>query len=71
MGDERDKYGRLMDPAEAYQQFMPGLFDLEDEAREAGYSEEAIGQLHEARLKFMVEFENKFPGYGKGRAMWE
>ncbi len=36
-----------------------------------GYSNEACALLHEARLMFMVEFKNKFPGYGKGRAIWE
>jgi hypothetical protein len=71
MSEERDVYGRLVDPAEAYQQFMLGLFDVEEEARELGYSKEALARLHEARLIFIAEFKNKFPGYGKGRAIWE
>jgi hypothetical protein len=71
MSSEWDKYGCLIDPAEAYQQFMLGLFDMEAEAREADYSQEAIARLHEARLMFMGEFKNKFPGHGKGRAIWE
>jgi hypothetical protein len=50
---------------------MLGLFDVEEEARELGYSKEALARLHEARLLFIAEFKNKFPGYGKGRAIWE
>jgi hypothetical protein len=71
MSDELDKYGRYVDPAEAYQQFMLKLFDVEEEARELGYSKEALSRLHEARLMFIAEFKNNFPGYGKGRAIWE
>jgi hypothetical protein len=71
MSNERDQYGRLTDPGEAYQEFMLGLYDMEAEAVEAGYSKEACVHLHEARLMFMVEFKKKFPGYGKGRAIWE
>jgi hypothetical protein len=71
-GDQRDEVdvGRFVDPAEAFQQFMLGLYDLEDEARESGYSHAAVLKLHEARLLFLAEFEAKFPGYGKGRAVW-
>jgi hypothetical protein len=71
MSDKLDKYGRYIDPAEAYQHFMLGLFDVEEEARELGYSKEALARLNEARLMFMAEFKSKFPGYGKGRAIWE
>jgi hypothetical protein len=71
MSGERDQYGRLTDPGEAYQEFMLGLHDIEAEAQEAGYSKEACALLHEARLMFMAEFKNNFPGYGKGRAIWE
>jgi hypothetical protein len=70
-GNEVDKYGRYIDPAEAYQQFMLKLFDVEEEARELAYSKEALARLHEARLVFLAEFKEKFPGYGKGRAVWE
>jgi len=66
MNDELDKYGRYVDPAEAYQQFMLSLYDVEEQARELGYSREALG-----RFQFLAEFKNKFPGYGKGRAIWE
>ena len=71
MNNELDKYGRYIDPAEAYQQFMLSLFDVEEQARELGYSREALGRLREARLMFLAEFKNQFPGYGKGRAIWE
>jgi hypothetical protein len=71
MSDELDKHGRSIDPAEAYQQFMLRLFDVEEEARELRYSKEALARLHEARLMFMTEFKNSFPNYGKGRAIWE
>lgn len=69
--NEIDKYGRYIDPAEAYQQFLLKLFDVEEEARELAYSKEALARLHEARLVFLAEFKHKFPGYGKGRAVWE
>ena len=71
MSDEVGQYGRYVDPAEAYQQFMLRLFDVEEEARELDYSKEALICLHEARVMFLAEFKNKFPGYGKGRAIWE
>jgi len=71
MGGERDKYGRLADPGEAYQEFMLRLYDIEEEARELGCSNEGIARLHEARLTFLAEFKSKFPDYGKGRAIWE
>jgi hypothetical protein len=70
MNDERDPYGRLIDPAEAYQQFMLGLFDMLAEAGDEGYCAEACEKLAEARLMFMDEFEARHPGYGKGRAVW-
>jgi hypothetical protein len=71
MNDEVDRYGRFINPAEAYQQFMLGLYDLEADATEAGYSQEALAKLHEARMAFLVEFKVKFPNYGSGRAVWE
>ena len=71
MNEKLDNYGRYIDPAEAYQHFMLQLYDVEEEARELGYSKEALTRLHEARLMFMTEFKSKFPGSGKGRAIWE
>jgi hypothetical protein len=52
MSNEVDRYGRFVEPAEAHQQFMLALYDLEDDPREAGYSNEATARLHEARLFF-------------------
>lgn len=69
MSDERDTYGRVIDPAERYQQFMLGLFDTLAEAEDEGYSRTAIEKLREARQNFLQEFEARFPGYGKGRAV--
>jgi len=70
MSGERDIYGRLTDPGEEYQEFMLRLFDLEAEMGDAGCSKTALARLHESRLMFMDEFEAKYPGYGKGRALW-
>jgi hypothetical protein len=70
VSEERDKYGRSIDPAERMQQVMLGLFDLLDEAREADFPTHLIGELDQLRLKFMDEFERRFPDFGKGRALW-
>jgi hypothetical protein len=70
MSHERDPYGRLIDPAEAYQQFMLQLHDILAEAGDEGYSPPACHKLAEARLMFMDDFEARHPGYGKGRAVW-
>ena len=70
MDGERDIYGRLKDPAEASQEFMLGLHDLLDEAHLAGFSPDLIARLREVRLLFVDQFEARFPGFGKGRAVW-
>jgi hypothetical protein len=70
MSDERDEYGVPSDPAERMQQVMLGLFDLLDEAREADFPDTLIGELNNVRLRLMDEFERRYPGYGKGRALW-
>jgi hypothetical protein len=70
MNEERDEYGFPVEPAERMQQVMLGLFDLMDEAGMADFPTELIGELNIVRLKFMDEFEARFPGYGKGRAVW-
>jgi hypothetical protein len=44
---------------------------VEEEARELAHPKEALARLHEARLVLLAEFKEKFPGYGKGRAVWE
>ena len=48
---------------------MLGLFDLLDEAGQAGFREALIGELDMVRRRFLDEFENRYPGYGKGRAV--
>lgn len=68
MSEERDEYGFPVEPAERMQQVMLGLFDLMDEAGMANFPADLIGQLNLVRLKFMDEFEGRFPCYGKGRA---
>jgi hypothetical protein len=65
-----DENGRLADPAEWQQQFMLGLHDLWSDAAEAGFPDELVDELNQLRLRFMDEFEKRFPGYGKGRAVW-
>lgn len=70
MSEERDEYGFPVGPAERMQQVMLRLFDLMDEAGMAGFPAELIGELNTIRLKFIDEFETRFPGYGKGRAIW-
>lgn len=70
MTSERDPLGNLVDPAEGAQQFMLGMFDLLDEAELAGFPPELIWRLNEVRLLFVDDFERRFPGYGKGRAVW-
>ena len=70
MGEERDEYGVPIEPAERMQQVMLGLFDLLDEAGLAEFPADLIGELNLVRLKFMDEFEARFPGYGKGSATW-
>jgi hypothetical protein len=66
-----DEYGVPQpDCAEDYQQFMLRLFDLMTHAKEAEYAPDGIQLLSNARLIFIDEFERKFPGYGKGRAVW-
>ena len=67
---ERDAYGVPMEPAERMQQVMLALFDLLDEADQASFPKGLIGELDIVRLRFMDEFEQRYPGYGKGRAVW-
>lgn len=71
MTDTRcDEYGTPIDPAERMQQVMLGLYDLLDEAAGADFPSDLIDELSLLRLRFMGEFERRFPGYGKGRATW-
>ena len=70
MIDPYDEFGSIINPAEAQQQIMLGLYDLRVEARDAGFSDEAIAAFEKVRLQMMDEFEKAHPGYGKGRATW-
>jgi hypothetical protein len=70
MDIERDAYGVPVEPAERMQQVMLGLFDLIDEAGQADFPDNLIGDLDLVRRRFLDEFEARFPGYGKGRAIW-
>jgi len=70
MDDDRDKYGIPIEPAERMQQVMLALCDLMDEADLAHFPDELLAELNQLRLKFMDEFERRYPGYGKGRAVW-
>ena len=65
-----DPFGRGVTQAEAQQQVMLGLYDLRVDASDAQFSDELVDDLETLRLKFLSEFETKFPGYGKGRAIW-
>jgi hypothetical protein len=69
MDIERDAYGVPVDPAERMQQVMLGLYDLMDEAGQADFSHDLIGELDLVRRRFMDQFEDRYPGYGKGRAV--
>ena len=72
MAGERDIHGRLIDPGEMHQEFMLGFFDLQKEMEDfSAFSKEALNRLQEVRLMFMAEFEEKYPGCGKGRALWK
>jgi hypothetical protein len=70
MAGERDIYGNLLNPGEAYQEFMLQLYDVLALAGDSGYSQVAYAKLTEARLLFLDEFEREFPDHGKGRAIW-
>ncbi|WP_267381289.1 MULTISPECIES: hypothetical protein [unclassified Sphingomonas] len=69
-GRETDEMGHILDPAERYQQIMLRLYDLLADTGDYGYSPDACARLNEARLMFMDEFQQRHPGYGKGRAIW-
>ena len=72
MAGERDPYGRLVDPGEQYQEFMLMLFDLQKDMEDSNLcSEDALRRFQEVRLMFMTDFKQKYPGYGKGRALLE
>lgn len=49
---------------------MLAFYDLLEEAKEAGFPDEMVAALKELRLRFLEEFERRFPGQGKSRAVW-
>lgn len=55
---------------EDYQQFMLGLYDLMEAARDIRACPDAIEMLKKARLLLLDDFEAKHPGFGTGRAVW-
>jgi hypothetical protein len=66
-----DEYGLPQpDNPEDWQQFMLGVFDTIEEANNVGAPEAGIRLLSQAREIFKAEFQRKFPGHGKGRAVW-
>ncbi len=67
---EYDQYGVPIDPAERMQQVMLGFYDLFCEAGDADFPDGLVAELNQLRLKFVDEFERRFPGYGEGRAGW-
>lgn len=69
MSEERDRYGVPIEPAERMQQVMLTLFDVMDDANLADFPSELLNELNRVRLQFMDEFERRYPGYGKGRAV--
>jgi hypothetical protein len=69
MSEERDEYGVPIDPAERMQQVMLALFDVMDDADLADFPRELLEELNHVRLQFLDEFERRYPGYGKGRAV--
>jgi hypothetical protein len=70
MSEKVDKWGFPVDPAERMQQAMLAFYDLVETARMADFSSERLKDLEGLRLKCIDEFEQRFPGEGKGRAVW-
>ena len=70
MSGERDQYGTLVDPAEAYEEFLVGLHDILAETDHINAAPGAIAKLRETRSMFIADFKAKFPGRGRGRAVW-
>ena len=58
------------DCAEDWQHFMLGKFDVMEEASNPKATSEAVRLLEEAREVVEEEFGRRFPGFGKGLAVW-
>ena len=65
-----DANGRLADAAHWQIQFLLALHDLVSDADEIGFAPELIDDLMRLRLRFVDEFEARFPGTEGGRALW-
>ncbi|MBD8737865.1 hypothetical protein [Sphingomonas sp. CFBP 13706] len=70
MAGKRDDMGRLIDPAEAQEEALRGLWDLLDEIELAGFPSELHQELFAVRNKMVADFKSRFPGQGEGRAIW-
>lgn len=62
-----DDYGRPIDPADGYKEFLYGLYYLIADAGDAGYSPHGLAKLKEARLRFIEEFEARHPERAEGQ----
>lgn len=58
MDIKHDDYGVPVDPAERMQQVMLGLYNLMNEAGQADFSHDLIGELDLVRRRFMDHFED-------------
>jgi hypothetical protein len=66
-----DEFGRSkFDDPDDWEDFMLGMFDIVEQARDLKADEDAIDLIERGRLKLISEFERKFPGRGQGRAVW-
>jgi hypothetical protein len=70
LSEELDKWGFPVDPAERMQQAMLAFYEMVEAAQMADFSPDLLSKLKQLRLSFIDEFEQRFPGYGKGRAVW-
>ncbi len=70
MDVERDKWGYAVNPADRMQDAMLVLFDAMTSAGDAEFSQELLSDLHALRLRFVDEYEQRYPGHGEGRAIW-
>ena len=60
---------RFTGPA-GYQDVMLDFFDLVSGARVAEFPDDLTDELERLRLRFLDEYERRYPGHGAGRAMW-
>ncbi|HEX6001645.1 MAG TPA: hypothetical protein VFZ16_19955 [Hyphomicrobiaceae bacterium] len=70
MSQELDQWGFPINSAERMQHAMLSFYDLIEAAMDADFPTAMVGELRQLRLKFLDEFEHRFPGCGQGRAVW-